>query len=158
MDCGQTCGAGTVNCGSVTCFGDTQGVDDTYIPTLPIPAIARTGDAPETNCDIACEGEPPGMFENIVSGYAFRLESLATGLVPEVHVGPPWWIDTIVQTEGNLFCPYDPPPGSRAQGCLAEGNGGTDETYVFLVWTDDPNAVARNITIDAVPTAMACQF
>jgi hypothetical protein len=154
-NCDTTCSATeTGDCTVVKCDANIQGVDDPNIPTLSAPATLRTPNMPTqdgaciSECDPTISGIQPELF-----GMTFRMNPPAiAGDVIELRVGLPWYIDDI-NAEGAV-CPWNPPEGSQVQNCLSGPSG---NPWVVLVWTDQANAVARNIEVSEVPEGSACQ-
>ncbi len=157
VNCDQTCDLGTTawsSCSKVDCGEDFTGDQDTRISTFTAPVILRTPSQPmtATNCYSSCMPAPAGV-EPSVYAMTFRVAMPVNNQYSlEVRVGAPWIIDEIV-TDGDT-CPYDSPQGARAVGCVSSP---TTAPAVFMVWTDDANAVARDIQVAQVTTSTACQ-
>jgi hypothetical protein len=111
------------------------------------PFVLRTPDRPGIlqECGNVCTG-----YRSKIANYAmgFRIESASAKY--RISVGGPWLIEEVAQ-HGYVYCPFDPPKTARYRGCAVAS---TDKT--FFVWTQDPNAPARNIVIERVAETEGC--
>jgi hypothetical protein len=167
VNCDSTCGAtstldagippGAAACNETAC-GNFTDPDDPDIPTFSIPATFRTPEMPMQAS--GCTGGRCAITQNtlpMLFSMTFRIAQPTNGNAVQVRVGAPWTID-VFDHQNVAVCAYESPEGLRSQECLSltmlqTSPGGT----VFMVWTNDPAAVAREIEVTEVPPASACQ-
>jgi hypothetical protein len=154
-NCSQVCG-GEAGCYALRCRTGIVGLQHDRLRTLSsfYSYISRTPDKPgwDPVCADACtgiSGAKPHAF-----AMAFRVNGGVSAF--RVRVDGPWWIEQLRKgpngEEPNVYCPPSPPLGKLAQGCAY-----FESSVTLLVWTDDPNAPARNITFEPVRYGEVCQ-
>jgi hypothetical protein len=151
-NCSSTCGTGTLSCDRVSCHSSWVGPTDPNIAHVSVPSVLRTPDHPgfDPSCADACRqnlaGTPHRAFV-----MAFMPDVPFSSLF-RVRVADPWVIQ-VFDNQYATFCPPDPPSTDtvEARGCFVVRSSG-----LVLIWTDDPNAPSKNISIDAVQSVNAC--
>jgi hypothetical protein len=151
VDCSNQCSdGGAVSCDEVACSRFDVRAGDPSIAVIDVPArvVLRTPDHPgkSDDCAIACGNWPSRKVRAFGMGFKTALHG-ADGV--RVRVEPPWWIGDILGLS-SLYCPDDSQM-DKGQGCYAQRQERT-----FLIWTDDPNAPARNITIEPIERGQGC--
>jgi hypothetical protein len=148
VDCSSSCGSAQYDCNqnTVSCNPFRTSMSDPQIIKLTIPITLRTPDKPgkDPKCVQSCS-----HMTNVlqpVYALAFDVETNSAMDLFEVRVGPPWWIEQVYTFNAPIFCPPVTPDVPRGQGCEGYKGGGR----TILVWTDDPNAPARDVTIRQV--------
>lgn len=135
VNCSTTCGGVTSNCDAVNCGRSPAGrtYDFNEPPNItPPPYSMRTPDKP--GVDARCNQHCGPMKQK--AAYAMNIHMY----VPEkafVRVGAPWRISL----DGMCISDEGPPP-LVYDGCVFLGSG------TFSIFTEDPNAPARNVTIE----------
>ena len=158
FNCASTCGAGTLgDCTLVSCNPDRIG-NDKYLAHVTLPAVLRTPEKPGVDpmCTMSCEDRGSQGPPSDKAHRAYAMAVVVDGFPPDlfrVRVDPPWWIERN-GLDTPTFCPL---PSSSAgddqiaQKCLIAVKG-----FDVLIWTDDPNAPARNIYIESVAQGTTC--
>ncbi len=149
VNCDATCGKMVLSpsCANATC-GPTVRASLSDPPFIfdQHPQSIRTPDAPgiDPNCTAQC---PSWGF---VYGLGFQIPQVTspndTFYRVVVRVGPPWQLGSFAQ-------PYCPRVSANVHdGCIDLVGGGQS----IFVMTKDPNAPARNISLDYGPSAKGC--
>ncbi len=132
LDCSGMCGGAKGACDDRTCW---KGGDLAYAQLkAPGPWIVRTPDKPGTNPKCARCG--PKVVSTVMVAVDTSTLSFPLNRV-RFSVAPPWHLGF-----SNSGCPELP-----EQCKVAEG---------VVVYTDDPNAPARNVTIDLIKFGEGC--
>jgi hypothetical protein len=151
IDCSNRCtDGGTDACRKVACsrYDIRKGDPSIVVVDVPAKVVLRTPDHPgkSDDCAVACGNWPNRTAKAFGMGFKTALHG-ADGV--RVRVEPPWWIGDVLGIS-SLYCPDDSQM-DNAQGCYAMRGERT-----FLIWTDDPNAPARNITIEPIAMGQTC--
>jgi hypothetical protein len=141
LDCSGECGGPVAACGPYECTSTTGPLPTLITSYSEFPFVIRTPDHPGTdpNCQPRCGAG------NTVWGIGIRL-ALPYGDSNDIRirVGDDWSINHFFETLPFCIDPIVKP----ALGCYRTPNTGRGEWFVATI---DPNAPARNITIDLVP-------
>jgi hypothetical protein len=155
VDCSSSCGPAQYACNdnTFTCNLSRTSMNDPRITKLSIPTEMRTPDRPgiDPKCVDSCSNKTSVLHP--AYAMAFNIQTADVSVIFEVRVGAPWWIEALDTFNAPIFCPPIPATVPRGQGCASYRGG-----RPLLVWTDDPNAPARNITVRQVQDVQhACQ-
>jgi hypothetical protein len=154
INCDTECGEGInfYKCEYARCrligYKDGYPVDALNVIPTDSPYAIRTPNKPGhwPDCYPRCDGTD--VIRTVAYAVGFRIERPVGKY--RITVGDPWVIEENGRNE-RMFCAYESPKTARYRGCVTASDEKT-----FTVWTQDPNAVARNIVIQAVPDSEGC--